>query len=325
MSNGLEEQGPATAGASSRGSQSALLDPPRSLRRLQFRAVLVKELRGRMRGARALAVMSVYLLVLSGFALLFYLAATAGRNLAAGGGPAVGKLVFFGVTGVQLGLVALLAPAFSAGTISGERERQSYDLLLTTPLPAWIIVIGKLLGALAYLLLLLLAGLPLVSLGYLLGGVAPDEVAVAVVLLVVTTLLYGAIGLTFSAFLRSTIGATVLAYAVILVPLVVVPLVALFSMGLLAAIVQPNPPLWLIYAGGFLLSLNPLIAGGMTAAALANGNGLGLFTIDAGREKLLVLSPWLVLTITYLLVGAALVALSIRRLRPASARRGRER
>ena len=291
---------------------------------LQLRAVLVKELRGRMRGARALAVLTVYLLVLSGFALLFYMAATAGRNVASGGsGPSVGKLVFFGVTGIQLGLVALLAPAFSAGTISGERERQSYDLLLTTPLPAWTIVIGKLLGALAYLLLLLLAGLPLVSLGYLLGGVAPDEVAVAVVLLVVTTLLYGAIGLTFSAFLRSTIAATVLAYATILVPLAAIPLVALFSMGLIGTLFGPNPPIWLVYAGGFLLSLNPLAAGGLTAAALAAGNGLGFFTIDVGRTKLLVLSPWLVLTSTYLVLGPILVAICIRHLRSATARRPR--
>ncbi len=320
MSSGADTQ-PAVVSTQPLGTRHSELGTSRWL---QLRAVLIKELRGRMRGARALAVLTVYLLVLSGFALLFYMAATAGRNVASGGsGPSVGKLVFFGVTGIQLGLVALLAPAFSAGTISGERERQSYDLLLTTPLPAWTIVIGKLLGALAYLLLLLLAGLPLVSLGYLLGGVAPDEVAVAVVLLLVTTLLYGAIGLTFSAFLRSTIAATVLAYATILVPLVVIPLVALFSMGLVGSLFGPNPPIWLAYVGGFLLSLNPMAAGGLTAAALAAGNGLGFFTVDFGRTKLLVLSPWLVLTSTYLVLGAILVAISIRRLRPATARRPR--
>jgi ABC-type transport system involved in multi-copper enzyme maturation permease subunit len=287
------------------------------------RAVLVKELRGRMRGWRALAVLTVYLLVLGGFTLLFYLAATGGRSVASGGGPAVGKVVFFGVAGLMLGLVAFLAPAFSAGTISGEREKQTFDLLLTTPLPPWTIVAGKLLGALAYLLLLVLAGLPLLSLGFLLGGVAPDEVAVAMALLLVTTLTYGAVGLCFSAHLRSTVGATVLAYAAILVPLAGIPLSALLTVGLFGSVFGNNPPAWFIHIGIFLLSLNPLTAGGLTAAWLSEGKGLGLIAQRFGQNELSVVSPWLTLTIVYLLAFAALVIASIRRLRPASVRRPR--
>jgi ABC-type transport system involved in multi-copper enzyme maturation permease subunit len=306
--------------ATASDARRSLLSPQSSALAAGLRAVLVKELRGRMRGWRALAVLTVYLLVLSGFTLLFYLAATGGRSVAAGGGPAVGKIVFFGVAGLQLGLVAFLAPAFSAGAISGEREKQTFDLLLTTPLPPWVIVAGKLLGALAYLLLLVLAGLPLLSLGYLLGGVAPDEVAVAMALLLVTTLTYGAVGLWFSAHLRSTIGATVLAYATILVPLAAIPLAALLTAGLIFPLFGPNPPAWFLYAGLFLLSLNPLASGGLTAAWLGEGKGLGVIVQEFGQTKLTLLSPWLTLTATYLLACAALIVSSIRRLRPASVR-----
>ena len=284
-----------------------------------LQAVLTKELRGRMRGWRALTVLTVYLLLLSGFTMLIYLAATAGRSVGATNDPAIGKFVFFGVTGLQLGLVAFLAPAFSAGIISSEREKQTYDLLMTTPLPSWVIVIGKLLAALAYLLLLVLTGLPLVSLGYLLGGVAPDEVLVAMVLLLVTTLTYGAIGLWFSARLRSTIAATAMTYAVVVLPLALIPMAIGLSLAILTSVYRNEPPVWLIYVYNVLVSLNPLLAGGLTAAALADGKGLGLFEMDFDRTKVVVISPWLLLTGIYLTTSVVLIAASIRRLR-ASAR-----
>lgn len=294
---------------------------PRLSRPRLLRAVLAKELRGRMRGWRAPAVLTVYLLVLSGFTLLVYLAVTAGRRLATDSGPPVGQAVFLSVVGFQLALVAFLAPAFSAGVISGEREKQTYDLLLTTPLPPWVIVLGKLLGALTYLLLLIVAGLPLASLGYLLGGVALDEVAVAASLLLVTTFTYGAVGLWFSARLRSTTGATVLAYAAILVPLVGIPLAAILSTPILSSIYSDALPPWLIYSGGYLLSLNPLIAGGLTEWGLVAGKGLGLFEADLANTRLLVASPWLVLVVSYLSLFVVLVLTSIPSVRPASSKR----
>jgi hypothetical protein len=184
-----------------------------------------------------------------------------------------------------------------------------------------VIVAGKLLSALAYLLLLLMAGLPLVSLGYLLGGVAPDEVAVAMTLLLVTTLTYGAIGLWFSARLRSTIAATALTYAAIVLPLVLIPVALGLVLAILSSIYQQGPPAWVIHVYNVLVSLNPLLAGGLTAVALAEGKGLGVFEFEMERTRVLVVSPWLLLTAIYLLTSILLIASSIWRLRPASARR----
>ena len=47
---------------------------------------------------------------------------------------------------MQMGLMLLSAPAMTAGTISGERERQTLDLLLMTKMSSLSIVIGKLLS-----------------------------------------------------------------------------------------------------------------------------------------------------------------------------------
>src|SRR5688572_28262494 len=42
--------------------------------------------------------------------------------------------IFQGMSYVQLGLVALLAPIFTAGAITQEKDSQTYDILLSTPL-----------------------------------------------------------------------------------------------------------------------------------------------------------------------------------------------
>src|SRR5438067_2544501 len=50
---------------------------------------------------------------------------------------------------LQTGVFTLLTPAMMYGSISGERERRSWDLLLVAPITHAQIVVGKFLAALA--------------------------------------------------------------------------------------------------------------------------------------------------------------------------------
>ena len=72
----------------------------------------------------------------------------------------------------QFFLVALMAPTFAAGSITGEKERKTYELLLASPLRPSTILVGKLLSSLSYLVILIISSLPLMILCYLLGGLA---------------------------------------------------------------------------------------------------------------------------------------------------------
>ena len=60
-------------------------------------------------------------------------------------------------------LVVFLSPAVTASSISGERERQTLDLMLSTQMTAAQVVVGKLLSALTVQLLLIVSGIPLVA------------------------------------------------------------------------------------------------------------------------------------------------------------------
>ena len=107
-------------------------------------------------------------------------------------------------------IVLVLAPASTAGAISLEREKQTLDLLTTTPISSLAIILGKLLSALSWVFLLLLASIPVTALVFTFGGVGPDDMIKGYLVLVGTALVYGSIGLFVSALVKRTQAATVI-------------------------------------------------------------------------------------------------------------------
>ena len=187
-------------------------------------AVGVKELRGRVRGRRAFVVLTFYLLFLALFAWAWELVAerTYVQNASLQGGAAafasaqVGQEVFGALVLVETLLVVFLAPAFTSGAISLEREKQTLEMLAATPISSLAIVVGKLLSALAYVFLLIAASIPLTAIVFVFGGVAPDDVVRAYVVLVVSALGLGSLGLFISAAMQRTQGATVVTFFMVL-------------------------------------------------------------------------------------------------------------
>jgi ABC-type transport system involved in multi-copper enzyme maturation permease subunit len=194
-------------------------------------AVGSKELRGRMRGRRAFVVLTVYLLLLSGIAFGIYAylrqqSAIDSQRLMGQGvlnGVAdmalsadIGHAIFSGLLLLLTLLVLVLSPAFTTGAISMEREKQTIDLLVTTPLSTLGMVIGKLVSALTYVFLLILASVPVMSVVFVFGGVGPEDVLRAYALLFAAAFGMGAIGLFISALVRRTQTATVITLIVVL-------------------------------------------------------------------------------------------------------------
>ena len=286
--------------------------------------LLIKELRGRMRGARAFIVLTVYLLLLSCFTSIIYYAYTASSG-PGGGGPDMaylGKTIFASVVIVQIFMVTFITPAFTAGAISGERERQTYELLRTTLLPARKLVFGKLSAALTYMLLLILAAVPMESLAFVLGGVVAEELAAALVMLLVTAFAFAAIGILFSSFVRSTLASTVLSYVTALLLTVGLPVVMLILISLGGTLWYDVDPLsWglqavLMYLLYFIVSLSPVSAAVATEIMLVEEGSLLYFwyEIDA-THRILIPSSWIVYTIAYLLLALLLLLITILRVR----------
>ena len=177
-------------------------------------AVGVKELRGRMRGKRAFVILTIHLLLVAGFAWMIESLAeraySGGFNSSFSASSEIGRQLFLGIIFLLTLITLILAPASTAGAISLEREKQTLDLLSTTPISSLAIVLGKLLSALSWILLLLLASIPVVALVFTFGGVGPDDVVKAYVVLLGTAFAYGSIGLFVSALVRRTQAATII-------------------------------------------------------------------------------------------------------------------
>ena len=177
-------------------------------------AISVKELRGRMRGKRAFVIITIHLLLVAGFAwmveTLMERTLTGGFGGTFSASAEIGRALFVAMLILLTLIVLVLAPASTAGAISLEREKQTLDLLITTPISSLAIVLGKLLSALSWILLLLLASIPVTALVFTFGGVGPDDMVKGYIVLLVTALFYGAVGLFVSALVKRTQAATVI-------------------------------------------------------------------------------------------------------------------
>ena len=100
----------------------------------------------------------------------------------------------------QLGLVAFLAPVFTAGAITQEKDSQTYDILLATPLTNAQIVLGSLLSRLFFVVTLLISGIPVFSITQVFGGVAISAIAYSFAIAAATAFVTGAIAMAIAVF-----------------------------------------------------------------------------------------------------------------------------
>src|SRR5262249_19526213 len=150
-----------------------------------IRGILSKEIRSRSRGLRPMILLTFYL----GMLALAVTVALGLSELSSSGVPrSAGQAPFVTLGGGSLVLVAFISPALTAGTISGERERKTLDLLLVTRASAMGLVMGKLAGALLLIGYLLVASLPALGIVFLFGGVPLAYLFVSLVVIAATAL-----------------------------------------------------------------------------------------------------------------------------------------
>jgi ABC-type transport system involved in multi-copper enzyme maturation permease subunit len=177
--------------------------------------IVAKEYRGRMRTWRSPIALMVYVLLIGGLGWAIFAAMAASSAYApfGFGQPATyGRDLFIALMVFQVVLLAFITPALTAGAISGERERQTIDLLFVTRIPPFAIVWGKLLASMSFVVLLLIISVPIFSLVFLFGGIELDQVLYAFIVTAVTALTFGLVGIAFSSWFKRTLPATVAAY-----------------------------------------------------------------------------------------------------------------
>ena len=180
-----------------------------------YNPVLVKELKLRFRSFKSFSGLMFYLAVICLFIAGFLLLTTefTGKGFFR---PDTSFMMFAVLTILQMALVLFITPSLTAGAISSEREKQTLNILLTTTQSSTQIIIGKLLSSVAFLVLMLIAGLPLYSLVFLFGGVSPSQLISIFLFYLLTVVAIGSIGVMFSTITKRTIVAMISTYGSII-------------------------------------------------------------------------------------------------------------
>ena len=174
--------------------------------------ILTREFSSIARAWKTRLIIALYLLILS--TLLLILWPTGGVQSVVTEGARKIFSIFFSV---NLALLMLMIPAFSAGTITGERERGTYPALFTTLLTPFDLLTGKFIASSAMIVVMTLLSMPLAAVCALAGGVDTLFMGKIMTLLLVTALTYGILGLACSSVCARTTTAVLLNYVLVLI------------------------------------------------------------------------------------------------------------
>jgi len=263
-----------------------------------------KELRQRMRERRGWLLPSLYLLVLGSVVTFAYFATTSERGGSDIQGSTVGVVLFLTLAYAQLALLLLLAPIFSAGSITIEKEQRTLAGLLTSLLTSAQIWWGKFVSSLLFVLLLLVTSLPVLSMAFAFGGVGPWEIFSATVTTVIILASISAIGLYCSSAFRRSVHATAVSYATVIAISVVTAILFFVRMMMYESAHQQTT-----YRTWYDLPLN------IRAPMYVNP----FFFLTASFAPPKQLYPaWITCACVFIALGALAVALTLRNLHRSS-------
>lgn len=174
--------------------------------------IIHKEVLAALRTRKAIVMQAALLLLAAGLIWLFWPA----DGLQDVGGQQARRILAVLAIG-ELVMVALFAPAFTAASLTSEKEHNTWESLYGTALKPWEIAAGKIVGSLAFLVLIVLTGAVAMAAPLLLGGITLAAVIGVGGVLLLTALYLGTIGLLVSSVANRSYRAIIITYAILLV------------------------------------------------------------------------------------------------------------
>ena len=271
---------------------------------MTFTALLAKELRSRLRRERSVWVVVVYLLAMGLLGLGFLQRQNAFSSGYQGSLLSqIGAQLYALLSFIQLFLILFIAPAFTSTAINGEKERQTFDLLLCSKLSAFSLLAGKLIAGLVNVLLLIAASVPLFSLVFFFGGISPTQVLSTLVIFVMTALVAGTFSLFCSTVLHRPTVSTAVAYTFSVLWMFLYWIVYILTLGS-SSLANSR---WFIWIQGLNAS-NPI-----SALNSITSSGAASFSLFRLR-----LTPWVAYTLVCLVLTIILFLLSTVFVKPNS-------
>ncbi|MUT66450.1 ABC transporter permease [Paenibacillus sp. NEAU-GSW1] len=284
--------------------------------------VLDKEFRLRMRSARSMWTMFAYLLAIGLFAFCsIYLTQEMSGNSNAFD-PERSRVLFYALSFAQLGLITFMAPGLTAGVVSGEREKQTLNLLLTTQQSSTTIILSKLVSSLGFMVLIVVSTIPVYGMMFLYGGISPSQLLLVFLFYFFMMIVLGSFGILFSTLFKRTMISVIVTYGLTLFIYVGTLLIFYVFMTIENNMYSSSgqPPASMQWVG-HILAWNPgaalysILEPSITQELYSSVSG------NTGANKGKGLQLWQEFMIIYAVLSAGALWLSIVKLRPRLKRR----
>ncbi len=117
---------------------------------------------------------------------------------------------------LEVCLICLFVPSAAGGSIAGERERQTLDILLASKMTVPGIIIGKMMSCISMALLLVVSSLPVLTIVLMYGGISPLDIYESVMYVGFLILMIGCIGVFCSCRFKKTTFASIASYGIMI-------------------------------------------------------------------------------------------------------------
>ena len=113
-------------------------------------------------------------------------------------------------------LLLFIVPALSSTAICSEREKQTLDILLSSKLTPFQIIIGKVSASSLRVIILIISTMPLYAIGAIIGVVKMSNILSLILFFIVNTIFVSSIGVFVSTYIKTSKVSTALSYALVL-------------------------------------------------------------------------------------------------------------
>jgi len=253
--------------------------------------ILRRELLDRLRSGKTLASLVVVAVVTSGIVLLRW-PASATVDLISRGSAEVFQPLAWGIAAA----IVTLVPAFPATSIVRERQRGTLALLLHSPVGPFSIWLGKFLGNIVLMIVLIAASIPAMAACYSMGGTSLTQHIIPLYLIfIVMAIMYTSVGLWISSYQTSPDASLRWTYAVV---------IGLAALSLAPNVVLTGKDSMMAMVAEYLSYLSPVPA----LYQLTGSNDISLQAMRSTATRGFLISATL--------VSIALTSLTLYRLQP---------
>jgi ABC-type transport system involved in multi-copper enzyme maturation permease subunit len=208
----------------------------------------------------------------------------------------------------QVCIVALIVPIITASSISGEKERQTLDIMLTTCMSPFSIVFGKVISAVLQILFFVAASTPIMSLAFVVGGMSWMNLFYFLLTIILLSVFSGSIGIFCSSVCRKSISAVILSfvfylafYGLTFIPLILRLILGKSNAGESMVFLLFNP---IVFFVEFFVEI--MTGGSMFGGSSFTKNNVGILTYWLTRGKVwMFASAGCILLMSFVFMAAA--------------------